>query len=140
MKCTLGAEQFSLSFHFVVCVFLACGKDSIGGLLVVCGTQPRPPEDWAFGFYLFERSSSSSSSSSQVLRRRRRLLLSFFLSFFLSNSVQLQHLEDSDTVNALLGYFGVSIIHRSLTWVTGALTYACDFLNAYSSEGHRFML
>ena len=52
------------------------------------------------------------------------LFLSFFLLFFGGDRVHLQHYEDSDTFNAALGYFGVSIIHQTLTWTTGSFTHA----------------
>ena len=48
-------------------------------------------------------------------------------SSFSSASVQLHHYQDSDTlIKCILGYSGVSIIHRTLTWTTGSLTCVCD--------------
>ena len=43
----------------------------------------------------------------------------------LSYSVQLQRYEDWH-FQCMLGYFVVSIIHRTLTWTTGSLTCVCD--------------
>ena len=46
-------------------------------------------------------------------------------SFFFFSSVHLQHYED---FWCMLGYFGASIIHRTLIWTTGSLTCACHLL------------
>ena len=60
---------------------------------------------------------------------------SSFSSYPSSSSVQLHHYEDSDTFKCVLGYFGVSVIHRILTWTMGSLTCVRDlFACVYSKK------
>ena len=68
-------------------------------------------------------------------------VLVFFFFFFYC--VQLQPYDGSNTkFRAMLGYFGVSIIHRTLTWPAGSLTYvgnlfACVY-DTRGTSGNRF--
>ena len=48
---------------------------------------------------------------------------------------QLQQSEDSWHFYFTLGYFVVSIIHRTLTWTTGSLTCVCDFFARLYTRG-----
>ena len=50
----------------------------------------------------------------------------FHTSDVLRYRVHLQHSEDSHTFQCMLGYFGVSVIHRTVTRTTGSLTCVCD--------------
>ena len=58
----------------------------------------------------------------------------YFFFFFRIVSNRLQHFEHSNTF-LMLNYFGVSIIHRTPTWLTRSLTGVCDlFICTYG--GH----
>ena len=54
---------------------------------------------------------------------------------FLSHCVHLQHDEDSDTFYCMLGYFGVPIVHLTLTWTTGSLTCVGDLFACVYARG-----
>ena len=56
-------------------------------------------------------------------------------------SYSVQHYEDTDTFSGCWGYFGVSIIHRTLTWTAGSLTCVCDLFGMrIHTVGPRFIV
>ena len=74
----------------------------------------------------------NSAQAAGCPKEPRTLVKEGQFNLLLSYSGQLQHYEDFDTFSVGWVIFEVSIIHRTLTWATGSLTFVVIFRPAHT--------